>query len=206
MHGTGLQPFRNHSIRIPGPLAQAGMAPGRWPSGDRRPYHKRPDLFTCQQMPRPLRIDPQATGDRANKRPDLFACFFACQQMPRPLRIDPPAVISANGAPHTSLGQRPRLPMHQSRKPCRGAPFRPDGTGLWPIWNHSIRVPGPLAQAGMAPGRCPSGTTEGQNSANMPAPTESVRPQRRPRGQPEAERSDVPGNRSTPQAALKRWW
>jgi len=175
MHGTGLQPFRNHSIRIPGPLAQAGMAPGRWPSGDRRPSHKRPDLF-------------------------------ACQQKPRPLRIDPPAVISANGAPHTSLGQRPRLPMHQSRKPCRGAPCRIDGTGHQPFRNDSIRQPGPLAQAGMAPGRCPSGTTEGQNSANMPAPTESVRPQRRPRGQPEAERSDVPGNRSTPQAALKRWW
>jgi hypothetical protein len=164
--GTGLQPFWNDSIRIPGPLAQAGMTPGLWPSGDRRPS----------------------------------------QQMPRPFRIDPPAVISANGAPYTSLGQRPRLPMHQSRKPCRGAPFRPDGTGLQPFWNDSIRIPGPLAQAGMAPGLWPSGTTEGQNSANMPAPTEPVRPERRPRGQPGAERSDVRGNRSTPQTALKRWW
>jgi hypothetical protein len=47
-------------------------------------------------------------------------------------RSVPPA-SSANGAPHTSLGQRPRSSMHPFREPCRGAPCRTDGTGLQPF-------------------------------------------------------------------------
>jgi len=53
-------------------------------------------------------------------------------------RSVPPA-LSAKGAPYTSLGQRPRLSMHPFREPCRGAPFRADGTGLQPSGNDSNR-------------------------------------------------------------------
>jgi hypothetical protein len=52
-------------------------------------------------------------------------------------RSVPPA-SSANGAPHTSLGQRPRSRTRQSSKPCRGAPFSTDGTGLQPFADNRI--------------------------------------------------------------------
>ena len=60
------------------------------------------------QMARPFRI---AGSGRERKR------GHSCPRPP-----------SANGAPHTSLGHRPRLPTQQSPQPCRGAPSRTDGT------------------------------------------------------------------------------
>ena len=50
--GTSLQPFGSDSIREPGPLAQAGMAPGLWPSGSECREHFVLGVTLVRQMAR----------------------------------------------------------------------------------------------------------------------------------------------------------
>jgi hypothetical protein len=92
-----------------GPRGQPGAeprdAPGLQPPPSWRPVG-------AQELPIPPR-HPRRTGFR---------------QMPRPLRISRPAAFSTNGAPHTSLGQRPRLPTHKSRSPVGAPHFRTNET------------------------------------------------------------------------------
>ena len=61
--------------------------------------------------------------DGTNKRPDLSGHMMRTGMSAlRSSRVKPMA-RSANGAFHTSLGQRPRVKEPPIPKPCRGAPF-----------------------------------------------------------------------------------
>jgi hypothetical protein len=93
--------------------------PSRHPEGAQEPHvtrrfpDKRPDL--CGHTTR--------TGKSA-----LRCSHPANRPIPGTLRTSPRTFLSANSAPHTSLGQRPRLPTHKSRSPVGAPHFRTNET------------------------------------------------------------------------------